>query len=111
MNTNFNAGGPDQGPLARVFAVILGVLALAASFMFSLVVVAVLAVVALTVGLYFWWKTRALRQAMRETLEAQQQAAEAGMRMDAGGAAPEADGAVIEGEAVRVQDDPGRLVR
>ena len=79
--------------------------------MFSLVVVAVLAVDAQAVGQYFWWKTRALRQAMRETLEAQQQAAEAGMRMDTGSAAPEADGAVIEGEAVRVQDDPGRLVR
>ncbi len=51
MNTNFNAGGPDQGPLARVFAVILGVLALAASFMFPLVVVGVLAVVALAVAL------------------------------------------------------------
>ena len=77
MSTNFNAGGPGQGPVARVFAVILGAVALAASFMFSLVVVAVLAVVALGVGLYFWWKTRALREAMRESIEAQQRAAEA----------------------------------
>mgnify|MGYP003619965910 FL=1 len=108
MNTNFNAGGPGQGPVARVFAVILGAVALAASFMFSLVVVAVLAVVALGVGLYFWWKTRALREAMRESIEAQQRAAEA---MGAAGAdAPPADGAVIEGEAVRVQDDPHRMI-
>lgn len=109
MNTNFNAGGPGQGPVARVFAVILGAVALAASFMFSLVVVAVLAVVALGVGLYFWWKTRALREAMRESIEAQQRAAEA--MGTAGTDAPPADGAVIEGEAVRVQDDPNRMIR
>ena len=98
MSTNFNAGGPGQGPVARVFAVILGAVALAASFMFSLVVVAVLAVVALGVGLYFWWKTRALREAMRESIEAQQRAAEA---MGAGTDAPPADGAVIEGDGWR----------
>ena len=109
MSTNFNAGGPGQGPLGRALAVIGGVLVLAVSLMFGLVVFAVLAVVVLCLWGYVWWKTRALREAMRESIEAQQRAAEA---MGAAGAdAPPADGAVIEGEAVRVQDDPNRMVR
>ena len=115
MSINFNAaGGPGQGPLARVLAVIVGVLALVATFMFSLIVFAVLGVVVLAVWGYFWWKTRALRAAMRETLDAQQRAAEA--TMDGAQATPDStpdsgSGTVIEGEAVRVQDDPNRQVR
>ena len=44
---------------------------------------------------------------MRESLEAQQRAAANGMDTPA----PESNGEVIEGEAVRVQDDPNRMVR
>ncbi len=108
MSINFNsAGGPGQGPVARVLGVLVGVLVLAVSLMFGLVVFAVLGVVVLCFWGYFWWKTRELRKVMRETLEAQQRAAEAGMPPTAS----EADAAVIEGEAMRVQDDPNRLVR
>ena len=105
MSTNFNAGGPGQGPVARVFAVILGAVALAASFMFSLVVVAVLTVVALGVGLYFWWKTRALRRAMQEQMRTQ------GFEppgSDAPRNAPQ-DANVIEGESVRVDEERKRI--
>ena len=108
MSINFNrSGGPGQGPLGRALAVIGGVLVLAVSLMFGLVVFAVLAVVVLCLWGYVWWKTRELRKVMRESLEAQQRAAESAM--DRG--APESNGEVIEGEAVRVQDDPNRMVR
>ncbi len=36
------------------------------AFMFSLVIFAALAVIALLAGSYLWWKTRALRRQMRE---------------------------------------------
>lgn len=108
MSINFNqSGGPGQGPLGRALAVIGGVLVLAVSLMFGLVVFAVLAVVVLCLWGYVWWKTRELRKVMRESLEAQQRAAANGMDT----AAPESNGEVIEGEAVRVQDDPNRMVR
>ena len=108
MSINFNrSGGPGQGPLGRALAVIGGVLVLAVSLMFGLVVFAVLALVVLCLWGYVWWKTRELRKVMRESLEAQQRAAANGMDTPA----PESNGEVIEGEAVRVQDDPNRMVR
>lgn len=77
---------PPPGPLARLFAAIAGALLLVLGFMFSVVLLAVLAVLGLAAWGYFWWKTRALRQAVRE--RAQQPA----------------DGAIIEGEAVVVEE-------
>lgn len=112
MNINFNAaGGPGQGPLGRIIAAIVGVVALAATFMFGLVVFAVLAVVVFGVWIYFWWKTRALRKIMRETMESERNRRAAAGEGMGEPAAAERDSTVIEGEAVRVQDDPNRLVR
>ena len=39
---------------------------LVVAFMFSLVILAAVAAVALVAGTYLWWKTRALRRQMRE---------------------------------------------
>jgi hypothetical protein len=102
MNINFDpAGRQPQTLLARVLAVAVGMLALAAAFMFSIVIFAVLAVAGLVVWLYFLWKTRALRQQIREQMRAQ----------DFASSAPEAEspGEVIEGESVRVVDERSRL--
>lgn len=102
MRINFNAGGPQPGPLGKIFAAVIGVLTLAAAFMFSLVFVAVIAVAGLIAWGYFWWKTRALRKHLREQQAAApfgQAAAEAGV----------ASGDVIEGEAVRVTDEQNRI--
>ena len=72
--------------------------------MFSLVFVAVIAVLGLVAWGYFWWKTRALRRQMQEQMERmQQQGFEPPFRQ------PAADENVIDGEAVRVDEDRPRL--
>lgn len=60
----FGVSGP--GILGKLVTIVAGVLLLAAAFMLSLLVFAVVAVVALGVFGYFWWKTRELRRQMRE---------------------------------------------
>lgn len=52
--------------LKNLLALLAGVLTLVVGIMFSLVLFALLAVLALSLGGYFWWKTRKLRQTMRE---------------------------------------------
>lgn len=101
MRINFNAGGPPSGPFGKIFATLVGLLTLAAALMFSVVFVAVIAVLGLIAWGYFWWKTRALRKQLRE----QQAASPFGQAP-----APEsASGEVIEGEAVRVVDEQNRI--
>lgn len=73
----------ESSLLTRILAALAGVILLVVGFMFSLVLLAVLAVAGL-VGLgWFWWKTRALRKTMKQR---------------------PADGHVIEGEAIVVED-------
>jgi hypothetical protein len=62
------------------------------AFTFSLVLFAVLVAVGLTVWAYLWWKTRALRQHLREQMG--EPMAEAAGRSPPGGR-------VIEGEVIR----------
>lgn len=59
-------GVPEPGLLGKIVTMVAGMLLLAAAFMVSLLVFAVVAVVALGVLGYFWWKTRKLRRQMRE---------------------------------------------
>jgi 1,4-dihydroxy-2-naphthoate octaprenyltransferase len=102
MNTNFDpAGRQPQTLLARVLAVVVGLLALAAAFMFSIVIFGAVAIAGLILWLYFLWKTRALRQQIREQMRAQEAAPKAAQADPAG--------EVIEGESVRVVDERNRL--
>lgn len=80
---------PATSLLGKAVALVSGAILLVLGFMFSLVLVAVVAVVGLAVGAWFFWKTRHLRKAMREA---------GAMR------SPPADGNVIEGEAVVVEE-------
>lgn len=73
--------GPQPGLLKKILASVAGTALLVASFMFSLVVLAVAIVAGAALFGYFWWKTRKLRRAMP----------------------PRPDGTVIEGEAVVVE--------
>ena len=58
------------GILGRLFAMLLTTVLLVLGFMFSVVILAVVAVLG-AVGLgYFWWKTRAVRRAIREQMAA-----------------------------------------
>jgi len=105
MNTNFDpAGRQPQSLVGRIVTALVGVVVLAAAFMFSAVIVVVVAVAGLMLWLYFWWKTRALRQQIRE-----QMAAQAEQGFSARSERPAADGDIIEGEAVRVADERNRL--
>lgn len=58
--------GSEPGLLQKLFALLLGAVLLVVGFMFSVVVLAVVAVLGVIGFGYFWWKTRALRRAMRE---------------------------------------------
>lgn len=79
---------PPQTLLGRVFAFILTGAFVVLALMFSLVALAVAAVGGLIFAGWFWWKTRALRKAMRN-------AAPSGMPPRASG------GDFIDGECVR----------
>ncbi|GAB1392816.1 hypothetical protein MASR1M60_09790 [Rhodocyclaceae bacterium] len=60
-----NTGG-EPGPLQKLLALLVGATLLILGFMFSVVVLAIVVVLGAIGFGYFWWKTRALRKAMRE---------------------------------------------
>jgi hypothetical protein len=76
--------------LGKLLAFIIGAILLVLGFMFSVVILAVVAVLGLATFGYFWWKTRALRQALR----------------DRPPMPPHANGEVIDGEAIVVEEYP-----
>ncbi|MDP2169430.1 MAG: hypothetical protein Q8J96_03315 [Rhodocyclaceae bacterium] len=89
---------PSQNPgmLEKVLTVLVGSLVLVAAFMFSLVILAVAVVLGLMIWGYFWWKTREIRQIMREQREQQQSQPRQ---------QPAPGGHVIEGEAIVVEEN------
>jgi UPF0716 family protein affecting phage T7 exclusion len=97
-------GGQPQGPLAKIAAFVVGTALLVVGFMFSLVALAVIAVVTVVVGTWLWWKTRAVRRQIEEQLAQQPP-----LQPDE----PVFDGHIIEGEAVREPEQTapgGRLL-
>ena len=98
-------GGRPPGPLAKVVTFILGAALLVVGFMFSLVALAVVAVLGVALGGWLWWKTRTLRKQMR--------AAEDSLRGGATGTGTAAAGGttIIEGEFVREASASERLLR
>lgn len=58
--------GSEPGLLQKLLALVVGATLLILGFMFSVVVLAIVAVLGVIGFGYFWWKTRALRKAMRE---------------------------------------------
>lgn len=96
-NLNRNAGKP-VGLLQKVGAVAAAVILFGIALAFSVVFFAVVAAIALVIGIYVWWKTRDLRKAMRQA-QAQRP----------GRPPADAGGIVIEGEVLReVRDDHRR---
>lgn len=89
----------------RAAAVLIGMLVLAAGIIFSAAILVIVLAVGVVVFGYFWWKTRALRAAMKEAIKAQQAYrdghGESGISGQSG--APQHGGQVIEGEAVVVE--------
>lgn len=52
--------------IRNILALLAGVVLLALGFMASVVALAVIAVLGLALGAYFWWHTRELRRTMKE---------------------------------------------
>ncbi|MDK9703073.1 MAG: hypothetical protein OEL20_08025 [Sulfuritalea sp.] len=82
--------GPAVGALGKAITFVAGAIVLALGFMFSLVVIAVVLVAGAVALAWFWWKTRALRKAMREQAPVWEKTRN--------------DGQVIDGEAVVVEE-------
>jgi uncharacterized protein HemX len=99
QNTQFRQA-PPPGPLAKLAAFILSAVFMVLAFMFSLVALAVVAVIGLALGGWLWWKTRELRkQMMAQMHEAQ------AVRADQ----PAQNEQVIEGEFSREVGPEQRL--
>jgi hypothetical protein len=60
--------GPGPGPIARLLGGLAGLAVLAAAMLFSAVLVVLLLAVGAAAFGWFWWKTRALRRALREQM-------------------------------------------
>jgi hypothetical protein len=87
----------------------MGVVVLAAAFLFSLVLFAVLLGVGLIAGAYLWWKTRGLRRQLRESVEAARRTAPSTGLINALSSSPKAR--VRVGRACSVGDSGEELGR
>lgn len=96
-------GQTPPGPLAKIIAFLLSAAFLTLAFMFSLVALAVVAVLGIGLGGWLWWKTRALRKQMR--------AAEASLRSGNTTTTATGGNTIIEGEFVRETSASERLLR
>ena len=76
----------ETGPLKKLLTLVIGVILLVLSLMFSVVVLIGVVVVGVMVWGYLWWKTREIRRVMREA------------------SVDVPNGDVIEGEAVVVDE-------
>ena len=73
--------------LKNLLGLLTGAILLLLGFMFSVLILSVIAVIGLGIWIYFWWKTRALRRAMQANVPRQ-----------------EPDGQIIDGEAIVVEE-------
>jgi UPF0716 family protein affecting phage T7 exclusion len=73
--------------LKNLLGLLTGAILLIMGFMFSVVILSVIAVIGLGFWGYFWWKTRALRREMQTNMPRQV-----------------SDGQIIDGEAIVVEE-------
>ncbi|HKB82671.1 MAG TPA: hypothetical protein VKD04_05630 [Burkholderiales bacterium] len=66
IGSNPRYRAPMPGLLGRILTTVATAVLLVVGFMFSLVIFATVAAIALVAGSYLWWKTRALRRQIRE---------------------------------------------
>lgn len=64
--TGQRLGAPATGLIGRLLTAVASAAVLVVAFMVSLVIFSAVATVALTGGVFLWWKTRALRRQLRE---------------------------------------------
>ncbi|MCQ9378145.1 hypothetical protein [Methyloversatilis sp. XJ19-49] len=101
-----SAGIQQAGPLGKIFAALIGAALLVLGLMFSVVIIAVAIAFGLVIWGWMWWKTRALRQQMREQMEARMAAGEGASAQYSDSEGPQPRGRVIEGEVIRADDTP-----
>lgn len=90
------APGRMRSPFGTLIAGIIGAVLLVLAFMFSLLILAGVIIVAVSVYGYLWWKTRSLRKHLREQMRSQPSGAPGtGARSD-----DTAEGNIIEGVVV-----------
>lgn len=70
-NYQFNVNGQNRNMqrwpiLTRILVAVFGLVGLVLAFMFSIVLLAIAAVLILVLTIYFWWKTRHLRKRFRD---------------------------------------------
>jgi len=87
-----NGRGQPPGPFARILATIAAVGLFVLAFTMSVFVLAGALVLGLVAWGWFWWKTRALRRALREQMR---------NAPPAGREATIIEGTIIEGEVIR----------
>lgn len=100
-----SAGAQQAGPFGKIVAALVGTVLLVLGLMFSVVIIAVAIAFGLVIWGWIWWKTRALRQQMRDQMEARMAAGEGASAPHTDGEGPAPSGRVIEGEVIRA-DDP-----
>jgi ABC-type transport system involved in Fe-S cluster assembly fused permease/ATPase subunit len=69
-----SSGEPDSGGwslIGKLVTFTLGIVSLLLAFMFSVVLLAVAGVIVIILFVYFWWKTRELRQQFRAAQDSQ----------------------------------------
>ena len=69
-----SSGEPHSGGwsfIGKLVTFALGIVGLTLAFMFSVVLLAVVGVILIMLFVYFWWKTRELRQQFRAAQESQ----------------------------------------
>ncbi len=102
-----------RGPLATLLTWLFTLLVIVGLLMFSVVAAGVLLVGGAVFLGYLWWKTRALRRALRERGPMPQAQPRPGTPYGAGRAAANDDGMTLEGEVIREvpEDEAGRTPR
>ena len=110
VHSGHRATPASSNPLLRLFSYLLTGLLLVAALAFSAVFFVLLLAAGLLFGIWFWWKSRALRQQMRamaDSLDAQTRAWSASATDHAANAASarQGTGDIIEGVGVRIEDD------
>lgn len=94
----------SRNPLATILSVIVGAGLLVAGFFFSIIILAIVAVIGLGLWGYLWWKTRALRSNLREQMEQMQREQQSGTVREES----TTEGVIIEGEVIREESDDAR---
>ena len=101
------ASGPGSGLFGRVLGIAVGIVLLTLGFTLSALLFAFLLVAGILAGGILWWRTRALRQALRSQMQQMNEGRAEYERMDED-RMRQAGGRVIEGEATREEDDDQR---